>query len=157
MTTVKEVDMSVKLTPRKKLFVETAAEMFGNGSTINKEQTRVAADKAGVPFPNLVQEVQGGIQYVQASKLDIPAFVADTVAPAVVTPEPDAVMNLVASNMEKQNLVPAPFEGFVPWGNYSNLKKIVKSGMFYPVFITGLSGNGKTLMVEQFVLNLVKS
>ena len=38
MTTVKEVDMSVKLTPRKKLFVEAAAEMFGNGSTINKEQ-----------------------------------------------------------------------------------------------------------------------
>ena len=40
-------------------------------------------------------------------ELDIPTFVADTVAAA--TPEPDAVMNLVASNMEKQNLVPAPF------------------------------------------------
>ena len=69
-------------------------------------------------------------------ELDIPAFVADTVGAA--TPEHRYVMNLVASNMEKQNLVPAPFEGFVPWGNYSNLKKIVKSGMFYPVFITGL-------------------
>ena len=33
MKTVNEVDMSVKLTPRKKLFVEAAAEMFGNGST----------------------------------------------------------------------------------------------------------------------------
>jgi MoxR-like ATPase len=65
-------------------------------------------------------------------------------------------MNLVASNMERQNLVPAPFEGFVPWGNYSNLKKIVKSGMFYPVFITGLSGNGKTLMVEQLHAELGK-
>jgi hypothetical protein len=65
-------------------------------------------------------------------------------------------MNLVASNMEKQNLVPAPFVGFVPWGNYSNLKKIVKSGMFYPVFITGLSGNGKTLMVEQLHAELGK-
>ena len=65
MTTVKEVDMSVKLTPRKKLFVEAAAEMFGNGSTINKEQTRVAADKAGVPFPTWFKKVQGWIQYVQ--------------------------------------------------------------------------------------------
>ena len=65
-------------------------------------------------------------------------------------------MNLVASNMEKQNLVPASFEGFVPWGNYANLKKIVKSGMFYPIFITGLSGNGKTLMVEQLHAELGK-
>ena len=38
MKTVKEVDMSVKLTPRKKLFVETAAEMFGNGSPINNDK-----------------------------------------------------------------------------------------------------------------------
>ena len=52
--------------------------------------------------------------------------------------------------MEKQNLtVPAKFEGFVSWGNFSLIEKVVKSGMFYPIFITGLSGNGKTLMVEQ--------
>ena len=56
--------------------------------------------------------------------------------------------------MEKQNLVPALFEGFVPWGNYATLKKIIKSGLFYPVFITGLSGNGKTLMVEQVCAKL---
>ena len=146
--------MSVKLTPRKKLFVEAAAEMFGNGSTINKEQTRIAADKAGVPFPTWFKKCKVGYNMFKLPELDIPAFVADTVA--AVTPEPDAVMNLVASNMEKQNLVPAPFEGFVPWGNYSNLKKIVKSGMFYPVFITGLSGNGKTLMVEQLHAELGK-
>ena len=36
MKTVNEVVMSVKLTPRKKLFVETASEMFGNGSTISR-------------------------------------------------------------------------------------------------------------------------
>ena len=49
--------------------------------------------------------------------------------------------------METQNLVPSKFEGFVPWGNYSTLKKIVNSNMFYPVFVTGLSGNGKTMNV----------
>ena len=52
--------MTVKLTPRKKLFVETAAEMFGNGSTINKEQTRTAADKAGVPFPTWFKKYKVG-------------------------------------------------------------------------------------------------
>jgi cobaltochelatase CobS len=38
---------------------------------------------------------------------------------------------------------------FVSFGNYPDLKSIVKSNMFYPVFITGLSGNGKTMGVTQ--------
>ena len=45
-----------------------------------------------------------------------------------------------------ENLVPNKEETFVPFGNYKDLKNIVKSGIFYPTFITGLSGNGKTLM-----------
>jgi hypothetical protein len=148
--------MTMKLTPRKKLFVEAAAEMFGNGSTITKDNARVAAEKAGVPFPTWFRKgCSVGYNQFKLPELDVPAFVADTVA-AVEAPAVDTVMNLVASNMEKQNLVPAPFEGFVPLGNYSNLKKIVKSGMFYPVFITGLSGNGKTLMVEQLHAELGK-
>ena len=146
--------MTVKLTPRKKLFVEAAAEMFGNGSTITKDNARVAAEKAGVPYPTWFKRCNVGYNQFKLPELDVPAFIADAVAP--VTAEPESVMNLVASNMEKQNLVPAPFEGFVPWGNYANLKKIVKSGMFYPVFITGLSGNGKTLMVEQLHAELGK-
>jgi hypothetical protein len=156
MKTVKENDMTIKLTPRKKLFVEAAAEMFGNGSTITKDNTRVAAEKAGVPFPTWFRNgCSVGYNQFKLPELDVPAFVADAVA-AVGAPAVDTVMNLVASNMEKQNLVPAPFVGFVPWGNYGNLKKIVKSGMFYPVFITGLSGNGKTLMVEQLHAELGK-
>ena len=58
--------------------------------------------------------------------------------------------------MEKQNLVPSLFEGFVPWGNFSTIEKVVKSGMFYPIFVTGLSGNGKTLMIEQVCAKLNK-
>ena len=58
--------------------------------------------------------------------------------------------------MDKQNLVPAPFEGFVPWGNFKKLEKVVKSGLFYPIFVTGLSGNGKTLMIEQVCAKLKK-
>jgi len=38
---------------------------------------------------------------------------------------------------------------FVAWGAYHDIVKIVKSGMFYPTYISGLSGNGKTFMVEQ--------
>jgi len=38
---------------------------------------------------------------------------------------------------------------FIPWGAYTDIVKIVKSNMFYPTYISGLSGNGKSFMVEQ--------
>ena len=49
----------------------------------------------------------------------------------------------------EQNLIPQKDANFVSFGNFSDVKKIIKSGMFYPTFITGLSGNGKTFSVEQ--------
>ena len=49
----------------------------------------------------------------------------------------------------EQNLVPAVDPNFVKFGNFPDVKKIIQSKEFYPCFITGLSGNGKTLGVEQ--------
>lgn len=49
----------------------------------------------------------------------------------------------------EQNLIPEKDNTFVPFGNFKDIKKIIQSRIFYPAFITGLSGNGKTLSVEQ--------
>ena len=49
----------------------------------------------------------------------------------------------------EQNLIPAKDDTFVSFGNFADVKKIIKSNLFYPTFITGLSGNGKTFSVEQ--------
>ena len=49
----------------------------------------------------------------------------------------------------KQNLVPDKDNTFVKFGNFADIKKIIQSRLFYPTFITGLSGNGKTFSVEQ--------
>ena len=54
-----------------------------------------------------------------------------------------------ATPMIEQNLVPSKDETFVPFGNFADVKQVIKSGLFYPTFITGLSGNGKTFGVEQ--------
>lgn len=43
---------------------------------------------------------------------------------------------------------------FVPWGSFHDIVKIIKSEMFYPVYVSGLSGNGKTFMVEQAAAKL---
>jgi AAA domain (dynein-related subfamily)/CbbQ/NirQ/NorQ C-terminal len=49
----------------------------------------------------------------------------------------------------KQNLIPDKDDTFVKFGNFNDIKKIIQSRIFYPTFITGLSGNGKTFSVEQ--------
>ena len=49
----------------------------------------------------------------------------------------------------QQNLIPEVVDTFVKFGNFNDVKKIIQSGLFYPSFITGLSGNGKTFSVEQ--------
>ena len=49
----------------------------------------------------------------------------------------------------EQNLIPDKDDTFVKFGNFTDLKKIIQSRLFYPTFITGLSGNGKTFSVEQ--------
>ena len=50
---------------------------------------------------------------------------------------------------ESRNLVPVKDNTFVPFGGFADVKNVIKSKQFYPVFITGLSGNGKTFSVEQ--------
>jgi MoxR-like ATPase len=144
--------MTMYLSPRKKLFVDTAADMFGEGAIITKAQKAEAAEKAGVPFPTWF----GKDYTVGYNAYKLPTEGGSVVAPAAVTEDASAVVNLVATNMNDQNLVPSKFEGFVSWGNFSLIEKVVKSGMFYPMFITGLSGNGKTLMVEQVCAKLKK-
>ena len=49
----------------------------------------------------------------------------------------------------EQNLIPQKDDNFVQFGNFKDIKKIIESRIFYPTFITGLSGNGKTFSIEQ--------
>ena len=48
-----------------------------------------------------------------------------------------------------QSLIPEKDDTFIKFGNFSDIKAILKANLFYPTFITGLSGNGKTFGVEQ--------
>ena len=50
---------------------------------------------------------------------------------------------------DRTTLIPDKIDTYVPWGHFTNIEAIIKSRLFSPIFITGLSGNGKTTMVEQ--------
>ena len=55
----------------------------------------------------------------------------------------------VSTDLETGNLIPEVYKNYVPFGNYEDLLAIVNSKQFFPIFITGQSGNGKTMSVEQ--------
>lgn len=67
-------------------------------------------------------------------------------APAVPTVA-NAVMGMTGG--ERSTLVPPRISTYVPWGHFKSVESILKAGIFYPCFVTGLSGNGKTTMIEQ--------
>jgi len=75
-----------------------------------------------------------------------PEVLADKAA-EVSAPEPAHANLMMSTDIEQ--MVPQKFEGFVPWGHFKDIKSIIKSKIFYPMFVTGLSGNGKTLNVSQ--------
>ena len=68
----------------------------------------------------------------------------------------EMVSNVVEFPMNTESYVPAKVNGYVKFGHYADVKTIKKSGQFYPIFITGLSGNGKTMMIEQVHAELKK-
>ena len=55
----------------------------------------------------------------------------------------------VVTDLDTTNLIPTPYRNYVPFGDFDDIVSIVKSNRFFPVFITGHSGNGKTMSIEQ--------
>ena len=148
------------LTPAKKEFVVLASKKFGDGAILTRNQINEFAKEAGVPAPSWLKKNEYRVGHGQYQlPTDSVSSVSDTpdvpMTPQVDTSQPETRVNLVVDT-ETQNLIPSHFEGFVPWGHCSTIKKIIQSRMFYPVFITGLSGNGKTLMVEELHSQLKK-
>jgi MoxR-like ATPase len=79
--------------------------------------------------------------------------VAEPALAATVTPITTVKMKRLVTDIS-DNLVPEKDRTYVPFGFFKDLEAIVSSNQFYPVFITGLSGNGKTFMVEQVCAKL---
>tara|TARA_B100001094_G_scaffold11604_1_gene10316 strand:+ start:719 stop:1846 length:1128 start_codon:yes stop_codon:yes gene_type:complete len=62
---------------------------------------------------------------------------------------PPVNVGLAKTTIQAENLVPTKDDTFIKFGAFPDLKKVIQSRLFYPVFITGMSGNGKTFGVEQ--------
>jgi cobaltochelatase CobS len=94
---------------------------------------------------------------VQCSVNPVVEQVAQTPQGAVAVAPPQintASLIMGMTGGERDNLIPSKFSGYVTWGHFKDVESVVRSRQFYPIFVTGLSGNGKTLMVEQVCAKL---
>jgi hypothetical protein len=79
-----------------------------------------------------------------------PQAIPQQAAPVAV----QAPVGKVQSTSSEEVYVPSADSTFVKWGYFNDVKKIVQSGLFYPMYVACLSGNGKTMMIEQVCANL---
>ena len=112
-----------------------------DGEVVTSDQVKGAAEHFGVKVQSVTKRINKLPQFQKVTRGTWNLSVAEKLE--------RVYEGLPATPVVEQNLVPDKDPNYVPFGNFSDVKKIISSGMFYPTFITGLSGNGKTFSVEQ--------
>ena len=143
-------------------FLDAAAEQFPNQVEFSKSTVKKICLTAGIPKPSWLfrnPQFKAGygtysIESVVPQNYNqvVPVQAVQTVE-TVSVPSSTVGMNVLDENI---SVIPTKMDNYVPFGHFKDLKSILQSGVFFPVFITGLSGNGKTLMVEQICAKLKK-
>jgi hypothetical protein len=161
MRNVKGKDVMVKKVDRNE-FLDKIRFEFGAIRSITRPQVLQICDKYGLDKPNWIlndvdRKIGRGIYSlpengapITVARKAIKPF-PDLAPKALVIPETAVAMVApsVVSNNAELSLIPEKATGYVPFGHFADVRSIVKSKKFYPTYITGLSGNGKTMMVEQ--------
>ena len=135
-----------------------------------KQSTKIILDEIAKKFPGqtdfrraIIEDVAKSFGYTQkdyyplltpANRVKIGTYSLDGLLPEIAPADPipaSAVQmaSSVTSLGNEERTFAKVDSTFVPWGPYTDIMKIIKSEMFYPTYISGLSGNGKTFMVEQ--------
>jgi MoxR-like ATPase len=114
--------------------VDTLTQMFG--SEVDADHVRAAASELGVSYVTACKRLNSyksgrGKWNLTAQEIER-AYEAPSAQPAV-----------------EANYIPEKDDSYVQFGNFQSVRKVIQSRQFYPMFITGLSGNGKTMSVEQ--------
>ena len=146
------------LNDKQRQFVELCYKEFGDIKEITRKQLVQVEKKHKVAFPQwLVADkdlkVKKGLFKIPTGSdtdVDKPTTMEKVVKPTINREAAYIVSTLT------DNVVPAKDKNFVSFGNYPDVKSIIKSDRFYPVFLTGLSGNGKTMSVTQACADLKK-
>jgi hypothetical protein len=163
MRNVKGKDVMAKKIDRSE-FLDKIRFEFGAIRSITRPQVLQICDKYGLDKPNWIlndvsRKLGRGIYSLPEHGAELPKLEPKIVnvaakapvkkAPVVPATAVAMVAPSVVSNNAELSLVPEKSVGYVPFGHFADVRSIIKSRKFYPTYITGLSGNGKTMMVEQ--------
>jgi hypothetical protein len=123
---------------------------------VSLSEVKDIASNAGLAIPywftnDETNKVKRGVYRVPDASGAAPAI--NMAAQVIPMAKPDNVTGNrianVTTDLEIENLIPSQYDNYVPFGNFDDVLSIVKSKQFFPVFITGQSGNGKTMSIEQ--------
>lgn len=125
-------------------------QRLGFTSPLNRDQLLTAAKNVGLTVVPLWAVAPD--RRVSRGLFNVPELSA--VTPTASNSNTAINMALTNNTMNNNativnNLIPSTNNTYVPWGHHEEVSEIIKSNKFAPVFITGLSGNGKTTMIEQ--------
>jgi hypothetical protein len=120
---------------------------------INEAAVSVEGSKLAGSMFRMLNKVSRGAYDITGVIVPLPIKEKKEMNVVVEKPLVREVRKTVVVNEFKPSYIPQIDKNFVKWGAYKDVLKIIKSGFFYPVFVTGLSGNGKTMMVEQAAAN----
>jgi len=152
------------ITAKNKEFIVAAQTLYGVNATVTRKEIDHIVETMAVSYPWwMVSKTEYRIGHGQ---YQVPRLDGDYVP--VQPPVIDAVQQQTSMDMSAQVVhfrqpklvdesapsVPSAYQDYVPFGFHKDLVTVIKSKEFYPVFITGLSGNGKTLMAEQVCAQL---
>jgi len=161
----------VKMNDNRIKWVKSVREILGDVKTIDRADINSVVEQTGMNFPywqvqNNLKESRGNY-FVPSldGKIDGKTIVTSVAKStgldsytrknqAVEIPAIGMAPSVMGVMEDQDSYIPEKFLGYVPWGNFNTVKDVVKSNIFYPMFITGLSGNGKTLMVKEVCAKL---
>jgi len=138
-----------KVHEERKNFAELAYEEYG--SPINRNQLEYFCAKHGYSWPSWL--VKGHEYRAGYGLYYLPVGDFESALPEKSVSKKQKVESITTSienytNLEEK-IIPDKDPLYVPFGQFELVEKIVASGIYYPLFVTGLSGNGKTFMIEQ--------
>lgn len=139
---------TVRVVKTDQLIMENAIELLKSkfGTEFGADAVRAVADELNTTYTTLSKKLQSHKVGRGKWNLEVTQEKINELEDSYNAPPMNSISAL---DSVKQNLIPEKDDTFVSFGNFPDVKKVISSGLFYPTFITGLSGNGKTFSVEQ--------
>ena len=141
----------IKITAQHEKFIDSAAGLYPGQAEFSKSQIKKICAETGCPNPSWLQKPAYRVGHGTYSLEMAGVAVQNNVVELPVGPTSAGAVNVLMNDI---TVIPEAVKEYVPFGHFKDLKSILRSGLFFPVFITGLSGNGKTMMVEQVCAKL---